>query len=285
MGNSQDRRQARKPALHFFKSMSGRAIVKETSTADVPLKPANRLRRQSSTTSVTSLGKRGRVDRLLSCMDVHCTEGEIVSYVSAILSQRLRENDLELALQNPSERRESYRLSEPLRVFEGKSTPKISLEKYIERIIHYLSGLAAWEKENGRDPEIRSDLAVRYVVIALIFLDRITTKHSSMLVTSKNIHRLLITGVLLAAKTSDDVQPKQRYFSDLGGIPLNEMNALERVFLGLISYEAFVLPETFEDYYERIMSVGREASTAEDVFVEGVKRKQSKQNLHSPISV
>lgn len=210
---------------------------------------------------------------------MHFSEKEVVSVLVGVVNDRLRVNDLESALLSASERASRDLTSAGVLVlpFSGSSKAKITLASYVERIVHYLSGLAAWEKDHGKDPEIRSDLAVRYLIVALILLDRMQKRHDEVLITSQNVHRLLITGVLLAAKTSDDVQPKQRYFSDLGGISLKEMNALESNFLKLLNFEAYVSPEQFEEYYVQILDLAGEASNAENEVE--LPRKSSRMNL------
>ena len=46
----------------------------------------------------------------------------------------------------------------------------------------------------SHDQFIRSDLALRYIVMTIIYLEKISAT-SSILVSSRNIHRLIITGI------------------------------------------------------------------------------------------
>ncbi|KAG0264718.1 hypothetical protein DFQ27_001059 [Actinomortierella ambigua] len=60
---------------------------------------------------------------------------------------------------------------------------------------------------------------------------------SKLIINSFNIHRLLITSILVASKFSSDVfYPNVRY-SRVGGLPLSELNQLELEFLFLSQFE------------------------------------------------
>jgi len=73
-------------------------------------------------------------------------------------------------------------------------------------------------------------------------------------ICSKNIHRLLITGITVSSKIVDDIQPKNSYFAQLGGIPVAELNQLEREFCTLLDFHLSVTPEEFDMYYSNILA-------------------------------
>lgn len=139
-------------------------------------------------------------------------------------------------------------------LFSGSSVPQISILDYIKRMMKYLTGIARGEFETGRDLYIVNDMAVRYMVMAIIYLERIKSK-SKFIILSKNIHRLIITAITVASKIADDFQPKNSYFAKLGGIPTNELNLLENEFCSLIDFHLHIDPEEFKSCYESIVVV------------------------------
>jgi hypothetical protein len=119
---------------------------------------------------------------------------------------------------------------EEMRLFSRSRLPPISIEDYIKRIVQYAYC----------SPEC--------FVIALIYVDRIMTKNTDCKITPFNIHRLIITSVLLAAKSRDDTYYSNSYYAAVGGITTEELNQLERAFLTLIEFDLFVKPETYTRY-------------------------------------
>lgn len=55
-------------------------------------------------------------------------------------------------------------------------------------------------------------------VYALILIDRIQECNEEFFMTSRNVHRLMITGVVVATKYYDDFYFKNTYYAKLGGI-------------------------------------------------------------------
>lgn len=72
-------------------------------------------------------------------------------------------------------------------VFQGVRKPGISIKKYLERIFKYA----------GCSPAC--------FVVAYVYLDRFTRHCPNLSIDSFNVHRLLITTVLLATKFLDDM--------------------------------------------------------------------------------
>ncbi len=66
------------------------------------------------------------------------------------------------------------------------------------------------------------------------------------------MHRLLITAVLVAAKFLDDSYFNNAYYAKVGGISLEEMNALEVDFLLRLDFRLHVQPEAFDLVCERL---------------------------------
>jgi len=139
-------------------------------------------------------------------------------------------------------------------VFCGLSIPSISLQDYFERIIRYLSSIVQYETETGNDNNIQPDLALRYLIISLMLIERVA-QTPNFFVCMRNIHRLIITGVTIASKLLDDSQPTNSYFAKLGGITLKELNHFEVVFCMTIRFNLTIQVEEFERYYSSILQV------------------------------
>jgi hypothetical protein len=90
-------------------------------------------------------------------------------------------------------------------------------------------------------------------IFALIYLDRLITANKNCHITPYNVHRLLITSVLLAAKARDDTYYSNAYYSAIGGISNAEINKLEGTFLVLVDFNLFVSPETYDQYKTYLM--------------------------------
>ncbi len=55
-------------------------------------------------------------------------------------------------------------------------------------------------------------------VYSLILIDRIQEYQENFYMTSRNVHRLMITGVLVGTKYFDDFYFKNTYYAKLGGV-------------------------------------------------------------------
>lgn len=217
-------------------------------------------------------------DRLISCPDnEHHLESEMLDRLEAFFSityqyeaegdSRFSENIiLEAAARSSSYVLEDAPTHAPLlsnnnaiqgRIFEGKSRPKISVKEYLQRLVFYLTSIAEFERKNKTDPSVHSDLAIRYLIAAIIYLERIE-QMAHIQVNAKNVHRLLITGCLIAAKVLDDIQPNMQYFADLGGVSVGELAKMEWAFVELVSYKIQIMPETFLKKYKELLDINLE---------------------------
>ncbi|KAJ0968280.1 hypothetical protein J5N97_025197 [Dioscorea zingiberensis] len=115
-------------------------------------------------------------------------------------------------------------------VFHGMRKPGISIKSYLERIFKYA----------GCSPAC--------FVLAYVYLDRFTHHRRHLTIHSFNVHRLLITSILLATKFLDDIYYNNAYFAKVGGISMAEMNLLEIDFLFGIQFELNVTPIVFNSY-------------------------------------
>ncbi|RNF17490.1 CYC2-like cyclin 6 [Trypanosoma conorhini] len=113
--------------------------------------------------------------------------------------------------------------------FHSSRIPQISVIDYVRRIAKY------------------SCCSPECFVLSLIYMDRYlyTTRFP---LTFRNVHRLMITAVLVSAKLRDDTYYTNTYYASLGGISTAELNGLELEFLKIIDWTTWVEPSQFEEY-------------------------------------
>ncbi|KAG6579857.1 uncharacterized protein IUM83_09969 [Phytophthora cinnamomi] len=117
--------------------------------------------------------------------------------------------------------------------FEAFRAPGISVRDYLARIHKYASC----------SPEC--------FVLALVYMDRLHQMQGFVL-TELNVHRVVITSVVLAAKFFDDHYFNNAYYAKVGGVPCPEMNELEVEYLLLINFSLHVNSETYARYYNEL---------------------------------
>ncbi|ESR57312.1 Cyclin-P3-1 [Citrus sinensis] len=123
-------------------------------------------------------------------------------------------------------------------IFHGLRAPTISIQQYIDRIFKY----------GACSPSC--------FVIAHIYMDRFLQKTDGHL-TSLNVHRLLITSVMVAAKFIDDAFFNNAYYARVGGVSTAEMNRMEVKFLFSLDFRLQVNVETFHKFCSQL---GKEAA-------------------------
>jgi hypothetical protein len=119
--------------------------------------------------------------------------------------------------------------------FQSSYAPNITIQAYLERISKY------------------AKCSPNCFIVALIYIDRLIEIRNIVL-TSLNVHRILITSILLSTKVFDDEFYKNAYYAKLGGVSTSEMNTLEVEFLSLVNFNLYVSIETFEKYQQELQS-------------------------------
>eukprot|EP00499_Haloplacidia_sp_CaronLabIsolate_P012247 CAMPEP_0196772278 /NCGR_PEP_ID=MMETSP1104-20130614/2147_1 /TAXON_ID=33652 /ORGANISM="Cafeteria sp., Strain Caron Lab Isolate" /LENGTH=255 /DNA_ID=CAMNT_0042142411 /DNA_START=173 /DNA_END=937 /DNA_ORIENTATION=+ len=114
--------------------------------------------------------------------------------------------------------------------FHAQRVPSISVHDYLSRVQKY------------------SACSAECFVLALIYIDRLI-QMNSFVVNSLNVHRVIITSVMLGAKFFDDQYYNNAYYARVGGVPTSEMNALEIEFLFLVNFSLHVTPEAYRNYF------------------------------------
>ena len=88
------------------------------------------------------------------------------------------------------------------------------------------------------------------LILALIYVNRVTRIHTDYAINVYNIHRLYLSALLCAEKFYNDwlVLEINYCFAQIGGVSLNELNALEIKFLFLLDFKLCVDFATFASF-------------------------------------
>ncbi|KAL1345744.1 hypothetical protein HN51_019445 [Arachis hypogaea] len=124
----------------------------------------------------------------------------------------------------------SIRIGKSLNAFHGVRAPSISIPKYLERIYKY------------------TNCSPSCFVVGYVYIDRLTHLHPDSLVISLNIHRLLVTSVMIASKMLDDEHYNNAVYARVGGVSNAELNKLELELLFLLDFGVMVSSRVFESY-------------------------------------
>ncbi|KAK2988010.1 hypothetical protein RJ640_011273 [Escallonia rubra] len=128
----------------------------------------------------------------------------------------------------------SVPLGKSLNVFHGVRAPSISIPKYLDRIYKYTS------------------CSPSCFVVGYVYIDRLLHKHPDSLVVSLNVHRLLVTSVMVASKVLDDVHYNNAFYARVGGVSNAELNRLELELLFLLDFGVIVRSRVFESYCQQL---------------------------------
>ncbi|MCO5605835.1 hypothetical protein L7F22_060019 [Adiantum nelumboides] len=117
-----------------------------------------------------------------------------------------------------------------LTLFHGLRAPNIGVHKYLERIYKY------------------TNCSPSCFVVAYAFMDHLVHRQPDQPIVSLNVHRLLITSVMLAAKTLDDIHYNNAFYARVGGVSIAELNRMELDLLFRLDFRLCVTTHTFESY-------------------------------------
>lgn len=152
----------------------------------------------------------------------------VLSLLSSLLERSVSKNDNLL---------ETAQIKDVPTIYHGSRAPALTIKQYIDRIFKYA----------GCSPSC--------FVVACIYLDKYLQQTGHHL-TSLNVHRLLITSIMVAAKSIDDGFFNNAYYARVGGIPTAELNRLEMKFLFSLDFRVQVSVETFGKYCMQLEKEG-----------------------------
>lgn len=113
--------------------------------------------------------------------------------------------------------------SDTISIFFSIFPPSISLYKYVTRVLEY------------------TKVSEGVYIHALVLLQRMEKKDDRLVLTEYNVHRLLITAVMISIKFLEHAWYSNKFYAQVGGVPtLKEINKMEVTMLSALNYNVFV---------------------------------------------
>lgn len=148
-------------------------------------------------------------------------------------------------------------------VFAGEKIPKVDIGVYLWRIVYYLNKYPAVEptffaeSEKALAAEVEAtktpfkgaeamSRGLRCLLLALLYIDRVSEKHEGFAITPFTVHRVLLTAMLVAIKFTDDHPIGVDVFARLGGVQRKSMRQMELQFCSLIGFDFNISEPEFE---------------------------------------
>ncbi|TBU43637.1 cyclin-domain-containing protein [Dichomitus squalens] len=119
--------------------------------------------------------------------------------------------------------------------FHSRSAPGISVLDYLRRIIKFTKAE-------------RSCL-----LITLHYIDQISVRMPVFVLSSLTCHRFVITSICVSSKCLCDAFHSNSVYAKVGGIPVTELNVLEREFLRMIDWNLTCTREVLQEYYVNLV--------------------------------
>lgn len=120
--------------------------------------------------------------------------------------------------------------------FHASKLPPISIKSYLERFAKF------------------SDCSDDAFIYALIYLDKAGDLFEDFNLDSFNVHRMILTCLVVACKFNNDFYYKNSYYAKIGGLKAEEFNVLEKQFLvDYVDFSLYVSQETYNEYLQDLI--------------------------------
>lgn len=153
---------------------------------------------------------------------------DTIKIVTHLLERITKTND-RLHQQQPSKHKSPYAC------FYARAIPNIDIQSYLTRILKYCP------------------CTNECFLSLLVYFDRMSRNSSGLRIDSFNIHRLVITGIMVASKFFSDVFYTNARYAKVGGLPITELNGLELQFLKLNNFKLNVQVEELQQYGDQLL--------------------------------
>ena len=124
-----------------------------------------------------------------------------------------------------------------LNFFLTKKIPSISIYDFLERLVKY------------------SKIEKSTLILILIYIDKFCDMNNVNL-TFYNIHKLILSSLVIAAKYNEDKYLSNEFYAKIGGITKKEIDILEYQFLTLINFSLYINDEIYHKYDDFIKNEG-----------------------------
>ena len=120
-------------------------------------------------------------------------------------------------------------------IFSSTTVTNISIYDYLIRIQTY------------------SNIEKNTLILSLIYIDRLC-ELGHLTLTYYNIHRIIFSSILTAIKYNEDCFYDNKYYSEIAGVKLKELNIMENIFVEMCQFKLYVSFEIFEKYSQYLNS-------------------------------
>ncbi|KAH8108047.1 cyclin-domain-containing protein [Cristinia sonorae] len=124
---------------------------------------------------------------------------------------------------------------EALTRFHSRSAPSITVLDYLRRIVKF------------------TNVEKTCLLITLHYIDQVCSRTPTFTLSSLTCHRFVITSIALSSKALCDVMCPNTLYAKVGGIPVGELNMLEREFLRMIDWRLTCTREVLQEYYVNLV--------------------------------
>lgn len=120
--------------------------------------------------------------------------------------------------------------------FHAQRRPKVTLADYAERMCKY------------------GACSPGCLGLSLVYMDRFLRQTDDYRVTGLNVHRLLLSCVLVATKQWDDSHYNNAFWAKVGGVANAELNSLERHLLAKLDFSLLVDKAEWDAYRDALLA-------------------------------
>ncbi|KAH9938921.1 cyclin-domain-containing protein [Amylocystis lapponica] len=120
---------------------------------------------------------------------------------------------------------------ESLTRFHSRNAPGISIIDYLRRIVKF------------------TNVERSCLLITLHYIDQICARTPLFTLSSLTCHRFVITSIAVSSKALCDAFCTNGLYAKVGGIPVPELNMLEREFLRMLDWSLTCTREVLQEYY------------------------------------
>ncbi|GHJ88115.1 hypothetical protein NliqN6_4517 [Naganishia liquefaciens] len=154
---------------------------------------------------------------------IDCDTDDLVVLIAHMLNKLMEHND-QVVLTSSS-----------LTRFHSRAPPAITVIDYLRRIVKY------------------TNLERLPLLSLLAYIDITCTSLPTFTLSSLTVHRFLIAGVTAGSKALCDVFCTNAHYAKVGGIKVNELNALERELVKVTDWNLCVHAELLQQYYSSLI--------------------------------
>mmetsp|Transcript_21082 Transcript_21082/g.41355 ORF Transcript_21082/g.41355 Transcript_21082/m.41355 type:complete len:400 (+) Transcript_21082:421-1620(+) len=123
--------------------------------------------------------------------------------------------------------------------FVGKKVPSITVVAYLRRLVGYVN---EWQPKLVGETSV----GVRSLIMSMIYVDRLCSRHPTFAITQANVHRVCMTAFLISIKFLEDVPFPNSFWCRVAGVCLHELNILEEKMIRLLDWDLAVSQEQFD---------------------------------------